>query len=89
MDLPDVLAEPPVPCNRRDFFPNHFVGFMDPPPGTEGKQELQPLGGAQELHGQDLLHVCDDIPRLPGRDGAYGDVIFLVCRSGNGVPLAG
>jgi len=27
----------------------------------EGKQELQALGRAEEFHGQDLLHVSDNV----------------------------
>ena len=54
-------------------------------PGSRSQAQVEALGGADELDGQDALGVLEDAAQVEGRDRAHRDVVLLVGRGGDGV----
>ena len=61
------------------------MGFLGSPPGSQGRQEIDPLGSTKKFNGKDAFHILQDLTEFQSGTHSHADMVFFVSRGRNGV----
>ena len=79
-DLLNVIGERTVARQAWRVTADLFVSQTDAEAGLERPAILQAFGGGEQLDGDDVFDVLDDLTQLRRRRHAHRDVVFFVGR---------